>query len=224
MASTRAWRLTFAMAALVIGAAAAVAFVQEYRAVRFSRLDPVQTMLALSEPDQVLDLGWGRMTRRSLLDNCAGLQAGIAASIFPQSTRVEAANACADAARRALAASPVSGVAAYALAASSAALADWAAMNTALILSQKVSDSEGWLVDRRVALALAHFDEMDEPARAALANDVRAMAEEPTLQRPLARRYLAHADQQDWIAGALEWASETAQAGFLAAAKTEARQ
>lgn len=196
---------------------------QEFLAIKSTRLSSSTLILNAANDAPRPPIGLGYRTRTAQLDNCALAQTELIASLMPQRYMGLLAEDCILTADEALKGMPAFGVAQVAKAASFATLGDVPKLREALIASQLASPYEGWLAGRRLALAAAQYEKLDDATRSALANDIAVLAGDAELVGSLAALYVRFEPARSWIENVVETQDESVQASFLRALRSAGR-
>lgn len=205
----------------VFGLWAALLFPAEYRAAILSRLDEMSLTMAMLDDFDDLPAPASYRGQRTVMEACQSVAESLALSLQPEEVGRAVAQGCRVWAEEILATSPASALPHLVVARALLEDGDAEAGRLALRRAQAAAPTSGWLAERRVELALAQLDALDDVAREVISADIALLASIPAGSAILASHFVANEPARDLIASGVERAAGRDQRRFLDAIQAQ---
>jgi hypothetical protein len=199
--------------------AAAPAAIAEASSLLASLRPPALRSLAMAEGEYAPAASY--LSKDEYLRSCLDIPSSLQGLLRPATERRLVLETCRDRARELATSMPTYALPHLVDAEASAALGEPFA--AALERSRSLAPHLHWQVDRRVVLARAQHELLDEPGRVAFEDDLRVLFGSSEGRRALAMHFLRWPDQRDTLTAIAETVPAEAQRDFLAKVKSQAR-
>jgi hypothetical protein len=217
-------RISYLILAFCAAAVASTGFTLGQREAELARLGTMSDLqsfelLRSSTPARAMSVRGDR----AILYACDDAMSGRVGTVMPPSALVDIAGKCLGIARSIRNAVPGWAFPRYVIATAAYILNDKQTTREELALSQELGPHEGWLAERRVALALRVRTNGNDPIEPPLDADLRALFASSEGRKFLARQFIVRTDLRDWISANLGDMDNPSKADFIQHVRRQAQ-